>query len=163
MKTRLLTIALALSFITIVGGAYFLTSMGQEPVGAAIKFDPDYVEWDSIYPYYWLATIRSADGYDWNPRDIDPSTVLFEHMLPPVDGYYVPGGYVARFDGQAVFNILTSTIGHMGIPPDTNLNKKVQYYFTVSGNLMDGTPFEGEGTIKVRFVAGFPEPPLPPP
>ena len=162
MKTKLLTIVLALGFLTILSGAFLLTSMGQDPVGAAIKFDPKTIDWDSSGPTYWYAEIRCGDGYDWNPRDIDDTVpILFEGSLPASDGSYIPGAYVAKFDGSTVFNIISGIIGHMQVPPDTN---KVKLDFKVSGSLKDGTPFEGFGKITVRFVAGSnPEPPPPPP
>ena len=51
----------------------------------------------------------------------------------------------------------------MGVPPDATTKTPIKYYFTVTGNLNDGTPFEGEGWIAVRFVQGLPEPPPPTP
>ena len=165
MKTRLLTIALAISFVAILGGAYFLTSIANPPLEAQIKFDPKFVEWDGAPECDWIAWIQSET---WNPAYVDGSSVLFEHTVPAKGGYYEKGRWIAIFDGISIFNILQSKVAHMGVPPDISTKTPVHYYFTVSGTLVgakdypDGTPFEGEGWIAVRFVHGLPDPPPPP-
>jgi len=166
MKTRLITIALAISFIVALGGAIFLNSRAEPPLLAAIKFDPNFVEWDGTSPSVWKAWIQSADD-SFNPLYVDGSSVLFENMVPAIGGHYETGKWIAEFDGQSIWNILSATIGHMGVPPDISTKTPVHYYFTVSGTIVgakgipDGTPFEGEGWIAVRFVHGLPSPPPP--
>ena len=105
----------------------------------------------------------------WNPLYVDSSSVMFEHSLPAKGGHYEKGRWIAEFDGHAVFDILAGKVGHMGIPPDISTKTPVHYYFTVSGTLKgakdypDGTPFEGQGWIAVRFVEGLPVTAPPPP
>ncbi len=168
MKTKILTIALAISFIAVLGGAIFLNSSAEVPLPAAIKFDPNFVEWDGTSPSVWKVWIQSEDG-SFNPKYIDGSSVLFENTVPATGGYYETGKWIATFDGQTIWNILSATIGHMGVPPDISTKTPVHYYFTVSATLVgakgypDGTPVEGEGWIAVRFIHGLPDPPPPTP
>jgi len=168
MKAKSLTIVVAFGLLAIISGAFLLTSQGQEPLDAVIKFDPNFIEWDTFGPPTWKVCIQ-APASAWNARYVDGSSVLFDHTVPAIDGYYENGKWIAIFDGQAIFNILSSKIGHMGVPPDISTKTPVHYYFTVSGTLVgakgypDGTPFEGEGWIAVRFVNGFPSPPPPAP
>jgi len=162
MKAKILTIVFAVGLLAIIGGAYLINTMGQEPLAAQIKFEPRFIEWDGAGPSTWIAYIQSEV---WNPLWVDNASVRFEHGLPAKGGYYEKGRWVAEFDGGTVFNILSGQVEHMGIPPDISYKTPVHYYFTVSGTLKgakdypDGTPFEGEGWIAVRFVHGFPIPP----
>jgi hypothetical protein len=168
MKAKYVTIVLALGLLIVIGGAFLLTSQGQAPLAATIKFDPNFVEWDGTTPSVWRVWIQSADG-SFNPRYVDGSSVLFESTVPAIGGHYETGKWIAEFNGQAIWNILSSTIGHMGVPPDISTKTPVHYYFTVSGTIVgakgipDGTPFEGEGWIAVRFIHGLPSPPPPTP
>jgi len=161
MKTKILTIVFSLGLLAILTGAYFLNSQGQEPLPATIKFDPKFVEWDGAPASTWIAWIQSET---WNSLYVDGASVMFEHVLPAKGGHYEKGKWIAEFDGNVVFDILSGKVGHMGIPPDISTKTPVHYYFTVSGTLKgakgypDGTPFEGQGWIAVRFIHGFPEP-----
>lgn len=168
MKTKFAITALSLGLLIIITGAFLLASQGQAPLEAVIKFDPNIVEWDGAAPSVWKVWIQ-APASAWNARYVDGSSVLFENTVPAIGGYYETGKWIAEFDGQAIWNILSSTIGHMGVPPDISTKTPVHYYFTVSGTIVgqkgipDGTPFEGEGWIAVRFVHGLPTPPPPTP
>jgi hypothetical protein len=160
MKTRKLTIIFALSLLAILCGVVIIASIGQTPVGASIKFDPNFFDWDGGAPQVWFAYIRAAEDYDWHPREIVPESIRFEG-IPPLDGELVPGAYKAEFDGQAVYYALLGKITHMQpSPPSTKT--PIRFDFTVTGNLEDGTPFTGTGWIKVRFPTGPPGPPPPP-
>lgn len=170
MKTKLITIGLALALIAILGGAYLLTSTGVTPLGASIKYDPNTITMDTTAPPIWYAYVRSANAspYDFPARYINGSTILFEYTLPalPGVGYIYKGAWVAEFDGPAFLGIVLSKIGHMGIPHQANPNNSVKYWFTITGNLIDsqgGTPFVGQGWIAVSFPGGVPPPPPPPP
>lgn len=162
MKSNKLTLLFSLGLLATLAGAFILASAGQTPVIASVKFDPNFIDWDSPAAMVWLATIRPGEYEEWNPADIDGSTVVFEGTAPNLGGYAIPGGYVAEFDGLAVHNKIAAMIGHMGVPPDATTKTPIKYYFIVTGNLNDGTPFEGEGWIKVRFPGGLPPPPPPP-
>jgi len=85
MKTRKLTIIFALSLLAILCGVVIIASIGAEPVGASIKFDPNFVDWDGGAPQVWVAYIRCADGYDWHPREIVPDSIRLEGV-PPTGG-----------------------------------------------------------------------------
>jgi hypothetical protein len=164
MKTKWLTIAISLSLIAMMAGGLY-ASKGDPPLVATIKFDPRNVDMDGAPTDLYGCEIRAPSGSGWNPRDIDTSTIQFEHYLPIVLGsaYYDKGAMNVKFDGQAVWNFVLYKVGHMGIPPDVdNTNTPVMYYFTVSGQLTDGRYFEGQGWIKVRFPMGLPPPPPPP-
>lgn len=165
MKYRNLAITLGLTLLVILGGAFLLNSLGQTVFPANIKFDPKFIDMDSTYPPQWGCEIKAPTGSGWNVRDIDISTILFEHMVPIIPGsaFYDKGAQNVKFDGQAVWNTLLAKIGHLGVPPDASTNTPVHYYFTVSGYLTNGDPFQGQGWIAVRFPLGLPPPPPPPP
>jgi len=163
MKTRILTIIFSVGLVAMLTGAYFLSSRGLEPLEAVIKFDPKFVEWDGAPTSTWIVWIQ-APASAWNARYVDGASVMFEHVLPAKAGHYETGKWIAEFDGNTVFDILSGKVGHMQIPPDISTKTPVHYYFTVSGTLKgakgypDGTPFEGQGWIAVRFIHGFPTP-----
>jgi hypothetical protein len=165
MKTRLLTLTAACTLVLLLVGAFYLSN-AETPLTAVIKFDPNNVDMDGAPVTLWNCEIKSPSaGAGWAARDIDPSTILFEHYIPimPGSAYYAKGAMNVQFDGQAVWNAVLAKVGHMGIPPDVdNTNTPVMYYFTVSGYLTDGRYFEGQGWIKVRFPMGLPPPPPPP-
>lgn len=165
MKTKHLTIVFALGLLVILGGAVILVSLGTTPLQAAVKFDPNFIDWDSPAPPYWEAYVRAGEGSDFPARDIDCDTVMFEGSVPAKQGesYIYKGACVVKFDGQAVLNIIDARIAHMGVPPDATTKTPIRYDFTVTGKLLDGTDFMGTGWIKVRFPYGLPPPPQPPP
>lgn len=163
MRSKYIAIISLLSLLGITAGGIILIPSGQTPVGASIKFDPNFVDWDGGAPQVWLAYIRCAEGYDWHPRDIDPDSIRFEGVVPPQDGELVAGAYRAEFNGLAVSYALKGKVGHMApSPPSTST--PIKLYFTVTGNLNDEgkTPFTGTGWIKVRFPYGYPPSPPPP-
>jgi hypothetical protein len=164
MKTKYLTIVFALGLLTIISGAYILTSTGQTPYPATIKFDPRFVDMDSTYPYIWSAEIRAPTGSGWNVKDINPDTIRIEGYIPIIPGsmYYYKGAQTVQFKGQAVWNLLLAKINHLGVPPDASTNTPVHYDFIVTGNLINGEAFSSEGGqcwIAVRFPLGLPPPP----
>lgn len=164
MKTKLLTIVFALGLLTIIGGAYILTSAGQSPYPATIKYDPRFVDMDSTYPYYWAAEIRAPTGSGWNVKDINPGTIRFEGTLPIIPGsmYYDKGAQHVLFDGATVWYTILSKIGHYGVPPGSSTRTPVHYDFIVTGNLNNGEAFSSEGQqtwIAVSFPLGLPPPP----
>jgi hypothetical protein len=164
MKTKLLTIVLAIGLLTIIGGAYVLNSAGQPPYPATIKWDPRFIEMDTTYPYIWSAEIRAPTGSGWNVKDINPDTIRLEGYVPIIAGsmYYNKGAQIVQFNGQAVWNILLSKIGHYGVPPDASTNTPVHFDLVVTGNLNNGEAFSSEGQqtwIAVRFPLGLPPPP----
>lgn len=166
MRTKLLTIVFALALLTIIGGAYILSSTGQAPYPAVIKFDPRFIDMDSTYPYTWSAEIRAPTGSGWNVKDINPNTILLEGYIPIISGsmYYYKGAQNVQFDGQAVWNALLGKIGHYGVPPDASTSTPVHYDFIVTGKLYNGDSFSSEGQqswIAVRFPLGLPPPPPP--
>jgi hypothetical protein len=165
MKTKYLTITFSLCLLAILTGAFY-ASRGETPLPTTIKFDPRFVDMDGAPTNLYGCEIRAPSGTGWNPRDIDTSTIYFEHYLPIIPGsaYYDKGAMNVKFNGQAVWDYVQYKVGHMGIPPGVdNIRTPVMYYFTVSGYLTDGRYFEGQGWIKVRFPMGLPPPPPPPP
>jgi hypothetical protein len=164
MKTKHLTTIFMLSLLAIIGGAVILSSVGQMPLEAAIKFDPNFWDWDNPAPPYWLVYVRAGDTADFPARDIDGNSIMFEGTVQAEQGesYIYKGACVAKLNGQGVMNIIASRIGHMGVPPHATIKTPIKYEFTVTGKLKDGTPIAGTGWIKLRFPGGLP-PPLPPP
>ncbi len=164
-RTRTLLVLSAFTIALLLAGALYV-SLAETPLPAIPKFNPRNIDMDSTYPEIWYCEIKAPSGSGWNVRDIDLSTVRFEHYIPiinPEQAYYESGAMNVQFPGQAVWFALLAKVDHMGVPPGTSTRTPVPYYFTVSGYLNDGRYFEGENWIKVRFPEGLPPPPPPPP
>jgi outer membrane protein assembly factor BamB len=125
-------------YVSGVGGIY---AIGTVPVvQAELDLDPDTLNLKSRDK--WItAYIELPDGYD--VADIDVGTVTLEGTIAAEDHPTELGDYdddgttdlMVKFDRQALIEYLDGTIGEVAL--------------TVSGELSDGTLFEGSDTITV--------------
>lgn len=113
-----------------------------------VKFEPKLFDLDD--PELVIAYIKFPEPYERNTTEVDPSTVLLEGSLRPVDigTTRAPPEFVAEFDDNMVANVLWSKVYHMGITtPKPWVPTKIE--LQISGKLFDGTDWHGTGEIKV--------------
>lgn len=141
------TILLAL---IILGGYVAATSQA-----AIVKVTVWYLPWwvNLAKPPTWgiYAIIDPPRGY--RSRDINPDKILLENTLAPVDTMSSWFWFIAKFDPDAVVNIIWAKIYHMGMP----LGKHI-IDLKITGEFQDGTPFEGIGRMIVGISKGPPHP-----
>lgn len=130
------TILLAL---TILGGYVAATSQA-----ATVKVTVCYLPWwvNLVEPPTWgiYAIIDLPRGY--SPRNINPAKTLLEDTLAPVDTTLSWFWFIAKFDPDAVTEIIWAKIYHMAPGGQT-------VYLKITGEFKDGTPFEGMGRLIV--------------
>jgi predicted outer membrane repeat protein len=116
-------------------GAYEYTP----PIPAEIDINPDNLNLQSkgrwVTCYIWLPE-------DYNVADIDPNSVLLEDEIPAERVWLGDEFAVAKFSRRQVQEML----GEVETPGEVEL--------VVSGELSDGTIFEGTDTIRVIDVGG---------
>lgn len=133
------------------GIGYYLISAVAPPsrLSATIDIDPNTLnlksegEWITAY-------IELPEGY--NASDIDVSTILLNESIqvdalaPTAIGDYDDDGIpdlMVKFDRAAVASYVIDKMGY----PD----KFATVTLTITGQLLDGTPFEGSDTIRVLY------------
>lgn len=113
-----------------------------------VKFEPKL--FDLSNPELVIVHVKFPEPYERNITDVDPSTVLLEGCIPPLNTSttYAPPEFIAEFDGYMVANALWGKIYHMGITtPKPWVPTKVE--LQISGKLVDGTDWHGIGKIKI--------------
>jgi hypothetical protein len=128
-----------------------------------VTYKPRRIDLAEPPPTYVNATISSRDPR-WNASLVNVTSILMEGMLHPLFGYVVVkfDDYVAVFDGGAVVDIIWLKLYHMGVV-DPSVHRPYKVELTITGELYDGTPFQGTGTIMVKMYHATPPPPPPPP
>ena len=124
-------------FVAISAGRYHslaIKEVGPPPIEAEIKLVPDTLNLQS--KGRWLTCyILLPEGY--NAAQIEPNSVLLEEEIP-ADRVVLEGqGAMVKFSRSALQQIL----GELETPAEVEL--------LVSGELSDGTFFEGTDTIRV--------------
>jgi hypothetical protein len=94
----------------------------------------------------WI-TVHIALPEGYNVSDIDTSTILLEDMFSPEWSNIECGMLMAKFDSSAVINYLWDRLYHMG-------GNRVFIELTVTGKLVDGTPFTGSDTVTIMDPRG---------
>jgi uncharacterized delta-60 repeat protein len=123
-------------YSTGIGTGYDMTTIKysyQEPKPeSTIDIDPDTLNLKS--KGRWITCyITLNDPYDVN--DIDISTVILENTIPTEWGDVQNDTLMVKFDRSEVED-------YIGVPQES-------IELTITGELMDGTPFEGSDTIRV--------------
>lgn len=143
------TFAYVLILAAIIGGLFLLPTATAAVIPAKVNIDPDQInlkdtDWDS--PVI-LAQIRFSQPYKDRIDEVNVSTVLLDGVIPALRGDISKSVAKIFFDRQVVYDYLWLLLAHMGY---TDLPfRKVPIELTVTGQLNDGTPFEGSDTIYV--------------
>lgn len=151
MKATTVMIFLYVSIFSVMVGGLLLAPMATaSTIPADVNIDPDKINlketpksWKSPYV---MAFIRFLKPYKKKILDINVSTILLDGVIPVSKTELTKTVCKAFFDRQTVQDYLWLKLAHMG-NNEPFKNKKVE--LTVTGNLNDGTPFEGSDTILV--------------
>ncbi len=172
MKPRKLTlISGALLALLVVGTFVLISSIGQEPLIAdQVKFTPKHIDMQNT-PYLDVGvklTVGVEPDTESVVEEVDPSTVQLEGMIAPTSSWIEyddkgkPKRFHAEFAGAAVKGVIWHIIGHMGLTMPKPWNP-LPIPLTITGQLYDGTQWEGTANIVVLNWAGGDPPPPPPP
>ncbi|UCG45486.1 MAG: hypothetical protein JSV58_01515 [Candidatus Bathyarchaeota archaeon] len=95
--------------------------------------------------------VKFPEPYERNITDVDPSTVWLEGVIPPLNNWITqaPPEFVAQFDGNLVASIIWAKIYHMGATTQKKAGTPVKIELEISGNLFNGTGWQGIGLIKI--------------
>ena len=151
MKTATaMTLVYLFVFSVMVGGLLVAPMATASTISATVTIDPEKMNLRDP-PESWqspsmIATIKFPKPDRKRLMDIDNSTVLLDGVIPLYKEDMSPGKYKAFFDKQVVIDHLWLELIHMGYDEPF---KNVKVELTVTGNLNDGTPFEGSDTILV--------------
>jgi len=151
MKSATAMTLVYLSILSLMVGGLLLSPMATATtIQADVDFDPDKINLMSG-PDGWtspdiIAFIRFPRPYKKDVIDINVSTILLEHFIPVTKSDLTKTVCKTFFDRQVVQDHLWLKTAHMGYNPPFK-NKKVD--MIVTGNLNDGTPFEGTATVIV--------------
>jgi hypothetical protein len=105
------------------------TTLGVQAIPATVRIEPETLNLES--KGIITAFIQLPDGYDVS--DIDPATIMCFGAAATKTNVTGNGTMIAKFDREAMSGI---SIGD-------------EVVFTVTGCLLNGTPFEGSDTVRV--------------
>jgi hypothetical protein len=169
MKTRKLTlISSVMLALLVVGAVVLISSSGQDPlVPDQVKLVPKHIDMENTGIFQVQIKLSDAAG-NVVVEEIDPSTVLLDGMVAPANTWveYLPNGkpknFIAEFDGGAVKGLIWYLIGHMGLTMPNPWNP-LPIRLAITGQLYDGTSWEGSGIVLIENWAGGSPPVNPPP
>lgn len=150
MKTiNAMTFVYLFIFSVMVGGTLLLPTTRAATISADVDIDPDKInltdDLSKGIPVV-IAVIQFDKPDQDRIEDINETSILLDGVIPPTRGELTPKKYKAFFDKAAVIDYLWLLLYHMGY---TEPFKNVEVELTVTGELTDGTPFEGSHTIFV--------------
>jgi hypothetical protein len=85
---------------------------------------------------------------DYNAADIDTSTILLEGLFKPERSSVGGKMLMVKFDAPGITDYLWGKLYHMGL-------ERTSIELKVTGQLKDGTYFEGSDTITIMNPFGF--------
>ncbi len=159
MKTSKLLLVTAVIFGLLLGGMLVLQTRANTLQAEASCVPPRYALEDPT-PESFQITLKLPKPY--NHEDIDPSTLLVggvasmeaEEGWPKIKRNY----FKFKVDGQQlVYWCILPQIWHMAPAPATWVDIDI----TITGQLYDGTPFQGTVTLPIRTEDTDPPPPPP--
>lgn len=159
MKTNKLTLIYLTLLISLIGVFVLSPSASATLEVRQVKFEPR--TFDLENPDTVIVRIKIFDSVTNKSLvdQINPATVLLENYIPPTNTYTTktPPEFIAKFDGYTVAFMIYAKIAHMGLATPHPWVPLV-VTLTIAGQLNDGTPWQGTGTIKV-FIPDSPPPP----
>ena len=138
-KKHLFYIAALAIMVSVMFVGSVLTSQACNRKKASVEFYPDRYVWGETPPDTWRAYIKV--GF-WHKQQINMSSILLEGVLAPEKTRNFGFVCIAYFDGNAMVQILVAQLSH--VAPGC-----YKVSLTVSGKLINGTPFYGTDIIKV--------------
>jgi len=159
MRAYRVVVVFSLLLVALLGLQLLASWTTAQTILTKVVYDPKKIDLSEPTPPYVNATISSKDHL-WNASLVDGSSILMEGSLPQQLGYVVTkfDDYVAVFDGESVVQKIWARLYHMGVV-DTTVHKPFKVELTITGQLNDGTPFQGTSTIMVKMYSSTP--PLP--
>jgi hypothetical protein len=148
MKTYKVLLVSMVIFGLMIGGALTLLTQAQIEVASISCLPPVVALEDPIIEAFKI-TLTLPKGY--NHEDIDPSTILVGGVVPMMEeeGWPKIKKNYFKFNvdgGSLMYWVILPEIWHMAPGPAEWVNIDI----TVTGELYDGTPFEGTFTLRVR-------------
>ena len=143
MRTSLVPMVYVLCLSLVVGVLVLTALPAASGIEATLDINPKTLElksngtWITVY-------IELPESYD--VEDINVTTVQLG-TVPAAWGNVEGNKLMVKFDRQTVINYIWNRLYHMGIVPLPNEGVEVELIMT--GELTDGTPFEGSDTIRV--------------
>jgi hypothetical protein len=130
----------------------------------SVKFKPKFLDGANMATIKAEINVHILSGNPNKPTitpindQIDPATIALEGWMSPVPGtgelILTPGGspkrYDCQFDGPSVKAAVITKLTHMGITKPNPWNP-VSVTLTVSGQLYDGTLWQGHYSVKMIF------------
>jgi len=163
MKTKTLTLISITLLALLVGGVLAFLATAPNPLTVNVNFNPN--TFDLEAPGWTVKLVNVSLWFStgkYKPEDIDPRTLLIEGVLGPKGGWkrtwivhdFLVKKWVFRFQvsGSSLMDLVWTKIIHMDIPGPV-----ATIPLQVTGNLYDGTSFEGTGSITV-FIPTNPGP-----
>jgi hypothetical protein len=143
MRNYSVLMAFALAFLVLLGLQFLPWQTVGAEASVIVDVDPDTLnlemhgKWITVY-------IGPPDGYEVG--DIDIGTVKLDGVLSPDRWDVQDDKLMMKFNAEDVISRVWLKIYHMGTPmPQDNVTVEL----TVTGELNDGTSFEGSDEIQV--------------
>jgi len=152
MKSKTLIAGYSLLLVMLLGIAVLIIQT-QPTIVATLKINPSFVSLEELPEDEFGVIIELPKPY--KTSDINASTVYVEGVLQncnPDMPRVTPKNFKIKVDGPSFVYLLAVKIGHMG--PGI----KVPVTVTVTGELNDGTPFQGTDEITVMTAHIDPHP-----
>lgn len=144
MKTKSLLAVMCFSALILFGFQALSPSTTAFTLNAIVHIKPDTINLNR--EGRWI-TVYIALPESYNVSDIDTSTILLEDIFSPEWSNIEYGMLMVKFDSSAVINYLWNKLYHMG-------GNRVFIELTVTGKLVDDTPFTGSDTVKIMDPIG---------
>lgn len=146
MRSYSVLMAFVLAFVVLLGLQFLPWQTLGAKTSVSVEIDPDtlnlgmYGKWITVY-------IGEPDGY--GVGDIDIGTVKLEGVLSAELWDLQDDKLIMKFNADDVIGLIWLKISHMGAPMQIMPEDSVPVDLTVTGELNDGTTFEGSDEILV--------------
>lgn len=140
MRSYSVLVAFALAFLVLLGLQFFPWQTAGAETSVSVDVDPDMLNLE-MYGMWITVYVGPPDGYVVG--DIDISTVKLEGVLSPELWEVQDDKLMMKFNADDLIPMIWMKISHMGTPMQIMPYDSVPVKLTVTGELNDGTSFEG--------------------